>query len=261
MRRILITGGNGSLGRVLVSKLCNDPAFTVRVMSRSPQPADLIPGLEWAQADLEASRGLDRAVAGVQTIIHAASSPQRHSHQIDVEGTRRLLEQAHRAGVSHLVYISIVGVDRIPYTYYQNKFAAEQIIENGEVPWSILRATQFHYLLDLVLRALTRLPIVPVPTDLPFQPVGIEEVADALIQVATSAPSGRLPDMGGPEVLDGFAILHTWLQVRGLQRKVIHVRLPGKAAEGFRRGYHTTPQNRQGKLTWREWLEQKYSQL
>lgn len=255
MTRILITGGNGSLGRVLVSKLSSDPAYTVRVMSRSPQPADFKPDIEWVQADLETGEGLDRAVDGVQTVIHAASSPQRHSRQVDVDGTRRLLEQARQANASHLVYISIVGVDRIPYTYYQNKLAAERIIESGEVPWSILRATQFHYLLDLVLQALTRYPIAPVPTDLPFQPIGIEEVADALIRAAVSGPSGRLPDMGGPEVLDGFTILQTWLQVRGLQRKIIHIRLPGKAAEGFRKGYHTTPQNRQGKLTWREWLE------
>lgn len=261
MTRILITGGNGHLGQVLVSKLSNYPAYTIRVMSRSPRPENLKPVIEWVQADLEMDKGLDRAVDGAQTIIHAATSPQKHSRQVDVDGTRRLLEHARRAGLSHLVYISIVGVDRIPYSYYQNKLAAEQMIEDGGIPWSIQRTTQFHYLLDLFLQALTRFPIALVPTDLLFQPVGIEEVADKLIRCVVSGPSGRLPDMGGPEVLDGFTILQTWLQARRLQRKIVHIRLPGKVFEGFRNGYHTTPQNREGKLTWREWLERKYGQF
>lgn len=259
MKRILITGGNGRLGRVLVSQLSSHKEYTTRVMSRSVRPVELPSDIEWAQADLETGQGLDQATDGVQTILHAASSPRKHTRQIDVEGTRRLVEQAERAGVSHIIYVSIVGIDQIHYAYYESKLAAEQIIENGKVPWSILRATQFHYLLDLRLRNLSRQPVFFYQTDLPFQPISMQDVAAELIRCISSGPSGRLPDMGGPEVLDGYTILNTWLDVRGLKPKIIHVRLPGKTAEGFRRGLHTTPQNKRGKLTWREWLEQKYS--
>ena len=258
MNRILVTGGNGSLGRVLVSKLDHQPDYTVRVMSRRPKPADAPSTLEWVQADLETGEGVHSAVANVHTIVHAATNPLRHTRQIDVEGTRRLGELAGAAGVSHLIYISIVGVDRIPYPYYQTKFAAEELITNGMIPWTIQRATQFHNLLDLALRALFSLPVGLWFTDIPFQPISIDEAADALSQCVASGPSGRLPDIGGPDVLRGDEIVRTWLEVRGMRRVVLPLNLPGKAADGFRNGYHTCPENRRGTITWREWVEHKY---
>lgn len=259
MIRILVTGGNGALGRSLVSELGNNPAYTVRVMSRRSKPADLRSTLEWAQADLETGEGLAAAVADVQTVIHAATNPFRHPRQVDVEGTRRLVQQARTAGISHLIYISIVGVDRIPFVYYQCKLAAEGLVANSGMPWTILRATQFHYLLDLALRALFKLPIGFWFTDMPCQPVATDEVADALCQCVAFGPAGRLPDMGGPEVLSGGEIARTWLEVRGQRRAIVPIYLPGKAANGFRNGYHTCPQNRQGQITWREWVERKYA--
>lgn len=258
MSRILVTGGNGVLGRVVVSKLIGDPANRVRVMSRHSKPADAPVQVEWAQADLETGDGLGAAVSDVHTIIHAATGAFRRPQQIDVEGTRRLMERADAAGVQHLIYISIVGVDRVSYGYYQAKVAAEQIIARGNVPWTILRATQFHYLLDLALGALLKFPIGLWFADIRWQPVATEDAAEALCQAAMTSPSGRLPDLGGPEVLYGRELMRTWLQVRGLRRAVIPIHLPGQAADGMRHGYHTCPQNRQGKITWREWLERKY---
>jgi uncharacterized protein YbjT (DUF2867 family) len=259
MSRILVTGGRGALGSALVSKLTSNPSYHVRVMSRRPKPIDLMSDVEWAQADLESDAGLSEAVAQVQTIIHAATRPFWHSRQIDVEGTRRLLDEGRAAQITHLIYISIVGVDRIPYSYYQNKLAAEEIIANGNIPWSILRATQFHYLLDVALQAMTKLPIAPWFTDMPCQPVATDDVADALCRIVAAGPSGRVPDMGGPEVLGGNEIARTWLDVRGMHRVIVPLHLPGKAANGFRRGYHTCPENRLGRVTWREWVERKYA--
>lgn len=258
MNRILVTGGNGTLGRVVVSKLGQQPTYTVRVMSRRPKPGAAQSTLEWAQADLETGEGLEAAVAGVQTVIHAATNPLWHTRQVDLDGTRRLAEVARKAGVSHLIYISIVGVDRIPYSYYQTKFAAEELIANGEIPWTILRATQFDGLLDLALRALFKLPVGLWFADIPWQPIAVDVVADTLIQSVAAGPAGRLPGIGGPEVLSGSEILHTWLEVRGMRRVVLPLHLPGKAAEGFRNGYHTCPDNRLGKITWHEWVENKY---
>lgn len=259
MARILVTGGRGALGRVLVGKLRNDRAYTVRVMSRREKPADLPSNVEWARADLETGAGLCEAATGVETIIHAASDPLKHTRQVDVEGTRRLLDHARAAGVAHLIYISIAGVDHIPFGYYQHKLAAEDAIVNGGVPWSILRATQFHYLLDLALQAATRLPIALWPMDVAWQPVAMDQVSDVLCQCAMSGPVGRLPDLGGPQVLSGREIVQTWLQVRGMRRMILPLRLPGKAAAGFRHGYHLCPQNQSGGLTWRQWLEHKYA--
>jgi len=118
-------------------------------MSRRDAPAGIT--VEWARASLETGEGLDTAVAGTEVIIHAASSSTRRAQQVDVVGTERLLAAAHRAGVGHFIYISIVGIEQVPFPYYRYKLAAEKLVEAGGVPWSILRTTQFHNLLDLLL--------------------------------------------------------------------------------------------------------------
>jgi uncharacterized protein YbjT (DUF2867 family) len=229
-------------------------------MSRRARPDSISADIEWAQADLETGDGVQQAVADVHTIVHAATNPLHHTWQTDVDGTCRLIEEARGVGVSHIAYISIVGIDRISgYRYYAVKLAAEQLVAESGIPWSILRTTQFHYLLDMALQWLSRSPIVPLPTDFPFQPVAQEEVAQALARNVDAGPSGRLPDMGGPEVLTVKELAQAWLQVRGMRRLILPLHLPGAAAAGLERGEHTCPQNRQGKVTWREWLEQTYA--
>src|SRR3990172_11470166 len=112
MSRVLITGGTGVLGRELAPRLAQ-AGYTVRVMSRRAARAEGVQ-TEWAQAQIETGEGLAGAVAGVDAIVHCASRPFRRTRGVDVEGTRRLLEAAKAASVSHFVYISIVGIDRIP---------------------------------------------------------------------------------------------------------------------------------------------------
>ena len=118
MTKMLVTGGTGTLGRNVVQAL-TETGYHVRMMSRQRQPANVFAATEWAHADLATGQGLAEAVAGIEVIVHAASSPAGHTRQIDIDGTRLLLEQARVAGVSHVIYISIVGVDRIPYAYYR----------------------------------------------------------------------------------------------------------------------------------------------
>ena len=106
-REILVTGGTGLLGSRVVGRL-REAGENVRAMSRYRR-ADTVRG------DLITGEGLEEAVEGVGTIIHCASSPLRKTRRVDVDGTRRLLQEAARAGVSHFVFISIVGADRNPY--------------------------------------------------------------------------------------------------------------------------------------------------
>jgi uncharacterized protein YbjT (DUF2867 family) len=235
-----------------------DIGCTVRIMSRRTRPANVRPNVEWAQADLETGQGLRDAVADVATIVHAASNPQAHTWQTDVEGTRQLVAVARSAQVEHLVYISIVGIERIPYAYYRSKLAAEDAITGGSVPWSILRATQFHNLIDQVISTAARFPIVPLPTDWQLQPIDASEVAEALVRCVTAGPAGRLPDMGGPQVLRGGELARMWLESRQLKRLVVPLPLPGKVSQSIRRGYNTCPQHRQGQITWAQWLQRKY---
>src|SRR5688500_9635326 len=123
MKRILVTGGSGGLGREVV-RVLGDAGYVVRVMSRRPRPSNHGPAVEWAQADLESDTGLRAAVDGVHTIVHSASHAPlstgklkdlvAYPEHIDVDGTGRLLEHARTAGVAHLAYISIVGIDQVP---------------------------------------------------------------------------------------------------------------------------------------------------
>ena len=118
MTKVLVTGGAGMLGREVVKQL-TATGSRARIMSRKRRPPDVLSATEWVQADLETGQGVADAVSEIDVVVHAASSPFRHTRQIDVDGTRFLLEQARAAGVAHVIYISIVGIDRIPYDYYR----------------------------------------------------------------------------------------------------------------------------------------------
>jgi uncharacterized protein YbjT (DUF2867 family) len=256
MQQILVTGGAGHLGRLVVKHL-SQAGYRVRGMSRRASPGEDWPGTEWVQADLETGAGLAQAVQGMDVIVHAATGGNRHTWQIDVEGTRRLLEAARKAGVSHMVYISIVGIDTVPYAVGKAKLASEDLIQHSSIPWSILRATQFHYANDFVMHVLTRLPLVAlVPTNLLLQPVDEEEVATRLCEVVQAGPSGRLPDMGGPQVYTFGELARVWLKQRGVRRAILPLRLPGKAALALRQGGNTCPEQATGTVSWEAWLKQ-----
>ncbi|HEY8885785.1 MAG TPA: NAD(P)H-binding protein, partial [Chloroflexota bacterium] len=197
---------------------------------------------------------LDAALADVDVVIHAASRPFTNGHAVDVLGTERLIQQARTAGVQHLIYPSIVGIDRIPFAYYRQKLAAEERIEVGGIPWSILRATQFHSLIDRTLRSAAWSPIILLPTDFQFQPVDPVEVATRLVQSIASGPQGRLPELAGPEVLRLGDLAQVWLEVRQLRRWVVRLPLPGRVAASFRRGDNTSLRAERGKVTWKQWL-------
>lgn len=256
MKTILLTGGTGALGKLLTPRL-GQAGYAVRLMSRRSQPSPLAPGLSWAQADLVTGQGVAAAVAGVDIIIHAASNPVK-TQATDLSGTERLLAAAQGTALENFVYISIIGIDKIPFSYYQAKLAIEEKLQASHVPWSIVRATQFHTLTDLFLGALARLPILPVPADFQMQTVDPGEVADAIVTQLQTEATGRWPSITGPAPMKVRAMVPPWLAARKLRRWVLPVRLPGKVAAGFRAGYTTGPAEIQGKVTWQEWLEHTY---
>ncbi len=256
MIRVLVTGGAGGFGRALVPRLA-DRGYTVRIMSRRPAPAGSI--AEWAQADIESGAGLAAALAGIDVVVHAASSPAKHTRQIDVEGTRRLLHAARAAEVAHFAYISIVGIDQVPFAYYRHKLAAEALVVDSRLPWSILRATQFHTLIDTFLRGADRLPLLLLPTDLQFQPIDVGDVAERMAEAVVAGPAARLPDIGGPEVLTLGALARDWMRARGRQRRMMHLPIPGGFAAALRQGRNTCPDQRYGRITWADWLRKTYA--
>lgn len=246
------------LGRVLVPALL-DAGHDVRVLSRRDRPR-LPDGVSAVQGDVLSGAGLDAAMAGVDVVIHAATSPRRRVRATEVEGARQVLSASRAAGVSHVIYPSIVGVDRHPLGYYRAKWAAEQVFEAWEGPWTVARATQFHALLDEFLARVARLPVIPVPRGFAFQPVDATEYARALVDRVTAGPAGRVPDTGGPDVRLLIDLVHSWLTARGKRRAAVRVPVPGRIGRAFVVGVHTCPDRAVGTVTWEEYLARKAEQ-
>ena len=264
---ILVTGGTGTLGRQVVPRL-QHAGCEIRLLSR---PSDKGArgtskggeGIEPVIGDLATGEGIDAAVDGAEVIVHLAGTPKG-----DEVKARHLVEAATRAGARHLVFISVVGADRIPVTsavdramfgYFAAKRAAEQVIAGSGLPWTTLRATQFHDLTLLTVRQLARLPVVPVPAGWRFQPIDPAEVADRLVELTLGAPAGLVADLGGPRVYALAELVRGYLEAVGKHRPILPLRLPGKANRAFRAGANLAPDRAVGRRTWEEFLAGRVS--
>ncbi len=242
MKRILVTGSTGTLGRPVVRAL-RERGHDVRGLSRRP-------GQDF-QADLTTGAGLDAALAGADAVVHCASNTRRLGRG-DVEGTRHLLAAAGRAGHPHLIFVSIVGVDRVPYPYYRRKVVVERLV--AAYGGTVQRATQFHEFALGGARLLTRPPVAFVP-DVAAQPVSTRDVALRLADLVDApAPAGRAPDLGGPEILRARELIAGYLDAAGRRRRIVPVRLPGRTFRAFRAGAHLAPENRSSGERWADFL-------
>lgn len=250
---VLVTGGTGFLGREVVDVAART-GYRIRIGSRRPEPEEAETPHQWARMDVATGEGVTAAFAGVDCVIHAATDPKR-AGSVDVDGTRLVVAAASAAGVKHLVHVSIVGIDRIPLRYYRAKLLAEEIVADGAVPYSILRATQFHTLVDMLLAAAASIPIVmPVPTDFRVQSVAPIEVAGRLVRAIADGPGGRLRDFGGPEAMTVGEAVRQWRDVRAERKRVMHLSVPGRVAGALRAGMNTAPEGELGTLRWHDWL-------
>ncbi|GAA0576131.1 SDR family oxidoreductase [Streptomyces crystallinus] len=247
---ILVTGGTGTLGRLVVSRL-RDAGADVRVLSRKSRPAEH--GVTYVTGDLAKDQGIGPAVEGVRTVVHCASDKKG-----DDEAARNLVRAAGAAGVGHLVHISIVGVEDVPFGYFKAKLASERVVTGSPVPWTLLRVTQFYdFILNGAQKA-RKLPLVPVPSGFRVQPIDPEEVADRLAELALDKPAGRVPDLVGPQATDAVAMIRAYLKALHRGAPVIPVRMPGM---GKIRAGGLLPKGPDGydtaRVTWEEFLAAK----
>ena len=223
---ILITGGTGRLGRHVVKAL-RSRALEHRILSRHPGEGHVV-------GDLSTGAGLAAALDGVDTVLHLATSRSK-----DIEQTRRLLDAMARRGPTgtdaHLIFTSIVGVDRIPFGYYRDKVASEQAIEASGVPFTIIRVTQFHGFVREFLDAQRRMPVTFV-LPVSAQTIHMPEVAERLADLVAAGPSGRVADLGGPEQLTLHEYARQWQSHRGMRRPIWTLHLPGKTLAAVRSG-------------------------
>jgi uncharacterized protein YbjT (DUF2867 family) len=135
--KALVTGGTGTLGRLVVPRLLA-AGYGVRVLSRHRSEA--ADDIEVMTGDLATGDGIETAVSGTEIIVHCAGSMKG-----DEEKARHLVRAASQLGTRHLIYISVVGADRVPvvsridramFGYFESKLAAERIVAESGLPWT-----------------------------------------------------------------------------------------------------------------------------
>lgn len=255
--RVLVTGATGRLGTAVVPELLQ-AGMAVRAMSRTARTTS--GEVEWVEGDLARGTGIAEAVGGMDVIVHLASAPYRgrRTERVELDGTRRLLDAAANSGVAHVVYLSIVGVDRAPWGYFGTKLRGEAVVRDSAVPHSIVRATQFHEFVDQALRMVARTGVLVVDPGITGQPVDVRDVAGYVRQRVADGPSKRIEDYGGPDVLDLDSLVRRWLDARGTRRPVMRVRFPGALGAAFRGGHLTTRTRPRGTRTWQHYLDRTY---
>ena len=242
---IAIVGGTGLLGRRVADEL-RARGHEVRVLSR---------GAPEYQVDLTTGAGLDKALDGCEVVIDASNNSSRSAAATLVDGTRRLLAAGQWAGVAHHVCVSIIGCELVPLGYFLAKAEQEDLVKRGTVPWTIVRATQFHEYVAALVGAGARWRALPVPRAL-VQPVACAEVARAVADAAEQAPRHGQVSVAGPEVATARDLAWRWRRATGKRALLVQVPLPGRLGRALRDGALTDghPDVR-GSMTFAAWLD------
>lgn len=245
--RIAVAGGTGTVGRHTVDAVRaagNEPI----VLARS-QGVDLVTG-----------HGLDTALAGVDAVIDVASVQTLKAAaaiEFFTAATGNLVSAAADAGVGQLVLLSIVGIDRIPYDYYAGKIAQEKVVEASELPWTILRATQFHEFAAQMFAQAKVGPLHLAP-NARTQPVAAREVGARLAELAATGAQGRVRDIAGPREESLADMVKAFARREGYRGWIPAVNVPGPQMAGMRAG-HALPgaEAELGHQTFAEWLAEE----
>ena len=241
--KIAIAGGTGTLGRQVATELTGR-GHDVRVLSRGGP----------YRVDITSGAGLDDALAGCEVVVDASNDSSKNAAATLVGGTRRLLAVGREAGVAHHVCVSVVGCELVPMGYFRVKAEQEEVVTGGTMPWTIVRATQFHEYLAAMFGAGARWRTVPAPR-VPLQPVAVAEVARVVADVAEGGPRGGRVQIAGPQVAGAGDFARGWRRATGTRAMLVPLPLPGRLGRALRGGALTTDSATvQGRLTFDAWL-------
>ncbi len=262
--KILVTGGTGHLGRAITARLTWD-GHEVRVLARRPGEDRTV---EWVQGDLAARPDLTSALRDIDVVIHAATnSPAaqrgafrardffRSPTDVDIDGTAALLEAAAEARARHFIHVSIAGLPQMARVnpYSRVKLAAEELVKASPVPWSIVRASSFYWLLERMVATMARRRILMLPGTVRMQPVDSDEFADFVVACLREGPHGERPDFVGPETLTMRRLAEQYLAARGLRRRIWNAPLPRRVKTALDAA-DTSANALHGATTWAQWL-------
>ncbi len=244
MATVLVTGATGTLGVPTTARL-REAGHEVRALSRSSGPA-------LTTGNLLTGEGIPDAMAGVDTLVHLATGRR------DIDQAKAAIDAAREANVAHIVLISIVGVEEIPLGYYKGKVAIESYLTSSGLPYTLLRATQFHQLVDFMFSVQKFSPVLLAPR-FSFQPISPDDVAARLAELASGEPRGRVDDIGGPEQLSARALAEQWKAATSSRRAIGNLRLPGKTVAAYAAGHNLVPGAPYGVTTFQQYLRARYS--
>jgi uncharacterized protein YbjT (DUF2867 family) len=242
--RIAVAGGTGTVGAHVVDA-ARTAGHDVVVLTRA------------TGVDLVSGAGLDAALAGSDALIDVSSVTTldaKESVAFFEATTRALLTAEESASVGHHVALSIVGIDRAPEGYYAGKLAQERLVESRRVPWTLLRATQFH---EFAAQMHERAKVGPfhVAPKMRTQPVAAREVAERLVALAEAGPAGRVPDFAGPREESLVDMVRSYARARGSRAWIPAVPLPGALGRAQRDGSLLPGADAdRGVQTYAEWL-------
>jgi len=259
---VLVTGGTGRIGTPVVQQL-QARGTKVRVLTRGRRRREALDGVRYLTGDLAKDEGVRDAVDGVDVVVHCAASIRWGANRSQLEN---LIRAAKDVGVRHLVSVSVVGADRVPtagrldrvlFGYFRLMVELEKTVSDSGLAWSIQRATQFYEAILLIAEQIAKLPVLPVPTGLRFQPVDTRDVAIQLVELALGEPAGLAPDVAGPRTYTMEELIRSYLRAAHKRRPILPIAIPGKAARAVRDGAILAPGGAMGQRTWEAFLAER----
>ena len=246
--RIAVAGGTGTVGKHVVD-VVRERGHEPLVLTRS------------TGVDLLTSDGLADALAGVDTVIDVVSlftQKEDEARAFFATTTRNLLDAEKTAGVKHHVLLGIVGSQKSTYGYYLGKMAQEELVHAGAVPWTEVRATQFHEFAEQIYGIARIGPIVLAPTGR-VQPIAAREVAERLVDLAVGAPSGLVAELAGPREENLLRMVRAAARATGKRGPLLGVPAPGPGGRAMRDGTllpdpTLVPATQLGTETFDEWI-------
>ena len=208
--KIVVIGGSGLIGTKLVNNLRQRGQ---EVVAASPSSG----------VNTITGEGLAEALAGAQVVVDVANSPSFEDTAVfnffETSG-RNLLAAEAAAGVGHHVALSVVGSDRLPASgYLRAKVAQENLIKSSNIPYTIVRATQFFEFVGAIAQVATDGQTVRLPSAL-MQPIASDDVAATLADVAVAEPLNATVELAGPETIRQDEFVRRFLSASGDPRQV-----------------------------------------
>lgn len=255
MKKILVTGGTGKLGKQIVNILYNE-GYQVTILSTKDN-RELPHGASLLVGDLTVPKSLENKLNNFQIVIHCASNP-KDSENVDYKGTANLLRAIDSEHMTHFLYISIVGVDKSPYPYYQSKHMAERVTKESKLPFTIIRITQFHeFILHRILGVLIDFnqSTLNVPKGMAFQPIAIKDAAN-IISTTIERPQYTTIEIGGPEILSINEIIKTYITHLGKSSEIGEYLSDDNFYNLFTTGKNLSSNGQKGCMKWKDFVKQ-----